>query len=150
MFDAIRKADPLLYIATGDLHYGNVGVDDVNAFRARYEDVLTSPAQSALYRSTPTAYVWDDHDYGPNDGNAGSVTREAARLAYRETVPHYPLPAGDGDEAIYQAFTVGRVRFVMTDTRSERTDESMLGARSCNGSRTSWCRRAPAMRWSCG
>jgi hypothetical protein len=35
---------------------------------------------------------------------------------------------GDGG-AIYQAFTIGRVRFVLTDTRSERTDETMLGAR---------------------
>ncbi|NIS34380.1 MAG: hypothetical protein GWN73_28680, partial [Actinobacteria bacterium] len=50
------------------------------------------------------------------------------RLAYRENVPHYRLPAGTGDGAIYQAFTVGRVRFVLTDTRSERTAESMLGA----------------------
>ncbi|HEX6197108.1 MAG TPA: alkaline phosphatase D family protein [Jiangellaceae bacterium] len=129
VFDAIRQTGPLLYIAAGDLHYGNVGVNDVTAFRARYDDVLTSPAQSALYRSTPVAYVWDDHDYGPNDGDAGSPSREAARLAYRENVPHYRLSAGTGDEAIHQAFTVGRVRFILTDIRSERTAESMLGAK---------------------
>ncbi|NIS34381.1 MAG: hypothetical protein GWN73_28685, partial [Actinobacteria bacterium] len=48
VFDAIQQTRPLLYIAAGDLHYGNVGVNDVTAFRARYDDVLTSPAQSAL------------------------------------------------------------------------------------------------------
>jgi phosphodiesterase/alkaline phosphatase D-like protein len=43
---------------------------------------------------------------------------------------------GEGDVAIYQAFTVGRVRFLLTDTRSERTPrkdpdgpaKSILGA----------------------
>ncbi len=46
-------------------------------FRARYDDVLSSPAQSALYRSTPVAYVWDDPDYGPNDGQADPPSRKA-------------------------------------------------------------------------
>ncbi len=42
------------------------------------------------------------------------------RQAYREVVPHYPLVhAGDGP--INQAFTIGRVRFVLTDNRSERS-----------------------------
>ncbi|GIH96328.1 alkaline phosphatase D family protein [Planobispora siamensis] len=123
VYDAIRRSDPLLYLITGDLHYGNVEEDDVAAFRARYDETLTAPAQAALYRSTPVAYVWDDHDYGPNEADAASPSRRAARLAYRENTPHYPLPS----EAVYQAFTVGRVRFVLTDTRSERTGASMLG-----------------------
>jgi phosphodiesterase/alkaline phosphatase D-like protein len=129
VFDAIREVEPLLYINAGDLHYGNIDADDIDLFRARYDDVLNSPAQSALYRSVPTAYTWDDHDFGANAADADSPGRRAARLAYRESVPHYPLPAGDGDAAIYQAFTIGRVRFVLTDTRSERTADSMLGDR---------------------
>ncbi|WP_129668106.1 alkaline phosphatase D family protein [Phytoactinopolyspora endophytica] len=129
VFDAIREKEPLLYINDGDLHYGNVDTDDVDMFRARYGDVLTSAAQSALYRSTPTAYVWDDHDYGANSAVADSASRDAARFAYRENVPHYPLPAGETDAAIYQAFTAGRVRFILTDVRSEQTDDSLLGER---------------------
>jgi alkaline phosphatase D len=51
-------------------------------------------------------------------------------------VPHYPLVEGSGDVAIYQAFTVGRVRFLLTDIRSARDpqdedgfDKTMLGQR---------------------
>ena len=73
----------------------------------------------------PVGYVWDDHDYGPNDAGAASPTRDAVRAAYRTAVPHYELPSGDG--AINQAFTIGRVRFVITDGRSERTAGSLLG-----------------------
>jgi alkaline phosphatase D len=58
-----------------------------------------------------------------------------ARSVYREYAPHYPLGAGAGDAAVFQAFSHGRVRFIMTDLRSERvadktpdsTAKSMLG-----------------------
>jgi PhoD-like phosphatase len=126
VFDAIAGTQPLLYIATGDLHYGNPDRNDLDRFGALYRQTLTAPAQAALYRSVPVAYVWDDHDYGPNNSGAGAPSRPAARTAYRTYVPHYPLP---DEGAIYQAFTAGRVRFVVTDTRSERTAGSMLGAR---------------------
>jgi hypothetical protein len=90
---------------------------------------LTASAQAALYRTVPVAYVWDDHDYGPNDADAdaSAPSRPAARTAYHTDVPHYPLPGGP-DGAIYQAFSAERARFVITDTRSARTRESMLGA----------------------
>jgi phosphodiesterase/alkaline phosphatase D-like protein len=65
--------------------------------------------------------MWDDHDYGPNNSDATSPGRLAARLTYQEYVPHYPLASGAGDVPIYQAFSVGRVRFIVTDSRSERT-----------------------------
>lgn len=126
VFDAIRAVEPDLYVAAGDMHYGNVDDDDPDAFRALYDRVLTAPAQAALHRAVPVAYMWDDHDYGPNNADATSASRDAARSTYRQAVPHHPLPAGPGG-AIYQAFTIGRVRFLLTDTRSERTETSMLG-----------------------
>jgi phosphodiesterase/alkaline phosphatase D-like protein len=135
VFDAIRETDALFYLNTGDIHYSDISGDDPDLFRDELDRVLTRPAQAALYRSRPTVYVWDDHDYGPNDGDRTSPTREAARLVYQQYVPHYDLAAGTGDVPIYQAFTVGRVRFIVTDTRSERdpasdldnTQKSLLG-----------------------
>ncbi|MGH8993329.1 MAG: alkaline phosphatase D family protein, partial [Acidimicrobiia bacterium] len=126
VFDTIRRLDPLLYLMVGDLHYENIGTDRAGVFLGAYDRVLTAPAQAALYRSVPVDYVWDDHDYGPNDADATSPSRDAARRAYRQAVPHPPLPAGDGG-AIHHAFTIGRVRVVVTDTRSERTGATMLG-----------------------
>jgi hypothetical protein len=128
VFDAVRAVDPLLYLQLGDLHYGNVARDDVAAFGDRFRDVLTAPAQAALYRSVPVAYVWGDHDFGSNDADATSPSRDAAREAYRRYVPHHELTEGDGGP-IHHAFTVGRVRIVLTDTRSERTATTMLGGR---------------------
>jgi hypothetical protein len=127
VFDAIRATEPLFYLNTGDFFYGDVDTDDLPRFRRLYDATLGAPAQAALYRSTATAYVWDDHDYGSNNADGGSASRPAASRAYREAVPHYPLATGDGP--IYQAFTVGRVRFLLTDARSARAPGDLLGAR---------------------
>lgn len=119
VFDAIRATDPLFLLSMGDWNYGNIDRNDPARFRAQYDLNLTAPAQAALYAQTPIAYVWGDHDYGGNDADRTSPSRPAAMQTYRQMTPHYPLEA-DPEAPIYQAFTVGRVRFVLTDTRSAR------------------------------
>jgi phosphodiesterase/alkaline phosphatase D-like protein len=119
VYDAIAAHDPLLYLQVGDLYYADIGTNDPDAFRDAFETTLASPAQSSLYRHVPIAYTWDDHDSGPNDADSTSDARPAAQRTYREYVPHYSV--APGESPIYQAFTVGRVRVVMMDTRSERS-----------------------------
>jgi alkaline phosphatase D len=133
VFDAIRTSQPDLFIHTGDLHYEDIGAADLERFRRAFDAVMASPTQSRLYRSVPIAYMWDDHDYGSNNSDGSSASRPAALAVYRQFVPHYPLDAGAG-AAIHQAFTIGRVRVIMTDERSRRTPHwgaprtrSMLG-----------------------
>src|SRR5207302_5098984 len=72
-----------------------------------------------------------------NNSDRKSKAHEASRLAYQEYVPHYPLAFGDDDIPISQTFVVGRVKFILTDLRSERDEakkkddarKSMLGAK---------------------
>ncbi len=145
VFETIRRHDPLFLLHLGDLHYQNIRKNDPAAFAHAFDAVLGAASQSRLYRSVPIAYVWDDHDFGGNNSDSTSASRPAARQAYRRAVPHYPLPAdvppegdrwGNADGPIYQAFTIGRVRFLITDSRSERAPKSapdgpsktMLGA----------------------
>ena len=125
VFETIQKRDPAFFLHLGDLHYANISRDDPQYFRAAWDTVLASTTQGALYRTVPLAYVWDDHDFGPNDADARTPSRAAARRVYREYAPHYPLPAGDGNAAIYQAFSIGRARFIMTDLRSERSAKNV-------------------------
>jgi hypothetical protein len=56
------------------------------------------------------------------------VGRDTARSVYRERVPHYSIPAAGG--ALAQAFTVGRVRFIMTDLRSASSSPALKEAPS--------------------
>jgi phosphodiesterase/alkaline phosphatase D-like protein len=135
-FDRIREADPDLLLHLGDLSYTDLWTDDRSAVRSMYDTQLTTPAMDALVRAVPIAYTWDDHDFGPNDADSTAASGPAAQVVYRQAVPHPDLPAGAGPEAIYQSFTMGRVRFILTDSRSERSpksapddrDKTMFGA----------------------
>ena len=72
-------------------------------------------------------YMWDDHDWVGNNGDSEVTGAAAAKAAYTLGIPHYELGAPGPDEAEaakYQAFTIGTVRFVLTDLRSESVRSS--------------------------
>ena len=83
-----------------------------------------------LLRNVPFNYVWDDHDYGENNSDASHIDRAHASSAYRLMFPHYPLSASfetytSGSvtlqhQPIYHTFKIGRVKFIVTDNRSQR------------------------------
>jgi hypothetical protein len=136
VFETIRDLDPLFMIFNGDMFYDSYAANIPELFRNALSRELAMPAQAALYHSTPIVYVWDDHDYGPNNSDRESPSRDAVWQYFREMVPTHPL-AVEGDAGpIYRAFTVGRVRFIVTDERSERSpnsdpdnaEKTMLGA----------------------
>ncbi|TMW68081.1 hypothetical protein Poli38472_007753 [Pythium oligandrum] len=126
VFDEIREHDPLFLLHMGDLHYHNIEINDVGRFRAAFNSLFDSPSGRAmLAMDVPFAYMWDDHDFGPDNSDKTAPGRNASLQVYREFVPHYELPgdqtAHGRQSAVYQAFTIGRVRFLVTDLRSHRT-----------------------------
>ena len=136
VFDAIRSEDPLMYLNLGDLYYADISGPDAQRFTRAFDRVLTRPAQANLYRSTSTTYVWDDHDFGSNDADGTSRSAPAAHAVYRRIVPHHAMALSGPQAPLARAFTAGRVRFIVTDTRSARSPsdqpddptKSMLGA----------------------
>lgn len=134
-----------LFIHMGDFHYRNdlpiIGLKEnyLDDYRTNYDLVMERIRQRNLYQNIPLAYIWDDHDYGTNDSDGSYNLKYLASEAYRERVPHYPLVeeldtiAGRG--AIYQSFIIGRVRFIMTDSRfhqdpvaiADNLDKTLLG-----------------------
>jgi alkaline phosphatase D len=121
VFAAAAHQDARFFLHTGDFHYFNIAENRVEIFRTAYNTHLSAPRLRALLATTPLIYQWDDHDFGPNDSNKHSPSSEASLRNYRELVPHYPLTAAAGPLApVDQAFTVGRVRFILSDLRSQR------------------------------
>ncbi|MEU8186000.1 alkaline phosphatase D family protein [Micromonospora carbonacea] len=114
-----------------DLGSGNHGLSATASaaqYRSMWDDVLAQPRQHQLYREVPWVYVWDDHDFGPDNSNASSPGAANALSVYRERIPSYPLPGGAG-QPVYHSFQIGRVLHIVSDTRSARVPGStMLGA----------------------
>ncbi|MGH3584788.1 MAG: alkaline phosphatase D family protein, partial [Pseudonocardia sp.] len=123
----------------GDLHYRNIATADTALYRAGYDDTLTfngtgiAARQGRFYRDVALSYVWDDHDFGPNNSDRTDAGNATANAVFRERVPHYPLA---GPEGIYQSWQVGRVLYVASDVRTFRDPngdlqsptKTMLGA----------------------
>lgn len=126
VFDTIRtKAldeNWHMFVDLGDLFYYNLGSDHLATetnYRKAYDDVLLQPRAHQLFREVAFAYAWDDHDFGPNNSDGTFTEKTIARQVYRERVPSYEVPAGDAP--IYQTWQIGRVLFILSDTRSERS-----------------------------
>ena len=125
VYQKILTENARFFIHMGDLQYEDTDEDDPEPYRENIINAITlSPEMGEMFRRLPTSYIWDDHDFSGNTSDRTSEGRTASRQAYRELVPHYPLPAGGPDAAIYQAFTCGRVRFILSDLRSERNRDS--------------------------
>lgn len=123
VFDRIRAQAPLFFAHLGDFHYYDISTNNIGRFRGGYEQQFSQARQHQLYREVPTVYMFDDHDYGPNDSNGTSASRNAALAAYRERVPHHPLVNNGAGDQVYHSFEIGRCLFIVTDLRSEASPE---------------------------
>jgi len=136
VFDTIREHpdDPQFFVHLGDIHYEDI-TDGLQAtYRTAYDDLMTyngtlttTARQGRLYRNVPIVHIWDDHEYSNNDSDGSYAGKAAPAAVFRTHEPHYPLAEAD---AIYHEFTVGRVQFIMTDSRYYRNfaGGTMLGA----------------------
>lgn len=132
VFDTMRiqgRAEEWAWFShLGDLHYRNIAANTPALYRAAYDDNFNynlgfNPAarQGMFLREFGVTYVWDDHDFGPNNSDRTAAGRPAAQQVYRECVPHYPLPDAAG---IHQSWQVGRVLYIASDVRSFRDPNS--------------------------
>lgn len=119
---AAVENDILFFLNTGDLHYDNIDEADIGLFRNSYQKAFLRKDMSYMGKRVPFVYIWDDHDFGPNNSDKTAPGRLQSGKAYRECIPHYPLIASEKNGAIYQAFTVNNTRFVLTDLRSMRDE----------------------------
>lgn len=62
----IVKNSPELWIWLGDNIYGDT--EDMTVMKSKYDKVLANADYQALIKKTTVMGIWDDHDYGVNDG----------------------------------------------------------------------------------
>jgi phosphodiesterase/alkaline phosphatase D-like protein len=123
------EPDLLFFFHLGDFHYQNIGAESVVPRLEAYDDTLRRDGVGDLFRHLPLAYCWDDHDFLGNNSEGGdprnAAARRFARDGYDLYVPHYPLASSV--EGIYQSFQIGRVLFLLTDSRFTKSPRSGSG-----------------------
>lgn len=69
-------------------------------------------------QTIPALYQIDNHDSGGEPSDKNGSWRVPVQAAYRRAFPHRDLPSSVG--SLYHSLDWGRVRYIVTDNRSER------------------------------
>ncbi|WP_198672970.1 alkaline phosphatase D family protein [Algoriphagus litoralis] len=77
LWQPILADQPDLWIWTGDNIYGDSPIMDT--LRAKYARQNSHPEYAALKAYTPIIGIWDDHDYGINDGGKAFAQKKESR-----------------------------------------------------------------------
>ena len=123
---------PQLFIWGGDNIYG-----DKNPFKhqieKKYRIQNKKPGYQKLKQVTPIIGIWDDHDYGKNNGGGEYKKKEVNRhflLDFLEVEKDAPVRSRDG---VYQSFVFGptgkQVKIILLDPRYNQTKGDFLGTR---------------------
>ncbi len=119
-FNFIKDRNPIFFNHLGDLHYRDIGVNNINLFRDALDAQLIGTSLGDLLRNVAFEYVWDDHCFGPNNSDKNNPAKQAVTNWFTENFPSHALASPNLVNGIYRAWTVGRVRFVLTDGRYNR------------------------------
>ena len=118
---AVAARDDALFFHLGDLYYADGSGTDVSNFRSEIVAKIQAPNHAAVFHGTACAFIPSDHDGMDDDSAGGSDSRawKNYNTVYRELIPTPMLPESKG---VYYTFTWGRVRFILLDTRSFKSD----------------------------
>lgn len=135
ILETIVKRQPDLFLFLGDNIYGDT--EDMAVMREKYATLGNAEGFSDLLETCPVMAVWDDHDYGVNDGGAEYPMREEAQKIFVDFW-------GDPDNSprrerpgVYDSRIFGpegkRVQVILLDTRYFRgplkTGERRVGGK---------------------
>ncbi|NHK28043.1 alkaline phosphatase family protein [Parvularcula flava] len=129
----IAATEPDVFLFMGDNVYGDAKADDARfndpdlpKMRQSYVDLGKSKPFEALRQSTPVLAVWDDHDYGLNDGGADYVFKEQAEALFEDVWDLAEADERRQRPGIYQSWMLGEergrmVQIILLDTRFFRS-----------------------------
>lgn len=119
----VEARNPDLVLMMGDNVYGSYTPKDPNlpSLREAYAKLAEVPAFKSLVSKVSTQAVWDDHDYGINDGGGDFAYKAQAQTMFNQfwNMPaNSPLRQRPGIYRAFQAGPKGQVlQVIMLDTR---------------------------------
>lgn len=118
-WEQIASYQPDQWIWLGDNIYGDS--DDPSVLQAKYATQKTAPPYAAFIKKAAVYGIYDDHDYGLNDGGKDWALRDTAKSMMLDFLD---VPASDPSHSragAYQSYLLGepreQVRLILLDTR---------------------------------
>ena len=137
IWDAILAYRPELFIFAGDNVYGDFNTPDAANLKRAYEMAEGIAGYNRLRDNISHLAVWDDHDYGINDGGGDFPHKAIAKELF---LNFWKVPAGDirrTREGIYDSRIIGppgmRVQVILLDLRWFRSPLKVTDRRGAPG-----------------
>ncbi|MDT8414112.1 MAG: alkaline phosphatase D family protein [Flavobacteriaceae bacterium] len=119
LWDDVMQNKPDVWIWGGDNIYSDT--DDMHRMAADYAVQKSDSAYLALAKQAKILAIWDDHDYGKNDGGVEWEVKDEAQQLFLDfiDVPHHD--ARRKRAGIYHSETLnlpqGSIKIILLDTR---------------------------------
>ena len=119
LWDDISATDPDLWIWLGDAIYGDT--EDMTIMRNKYNLQKRNAGYKALMENVPVVGIWDDHDYGINNGDKTFPAKSGSRDAFYDFLDISKDNKFRNREGAYQSYRfnsiAGEIALILLDTR---------------------------------
>lgn len=119
MWPDIRDQKPQLWIWLGDNIYADT--HDMTLLRTLYQKQKSNPGYQQLLKTCPAIGIWDDHDYGINDGGKFFTKKKESKeelLRFLDVPADAPVRQHEGAYTSYVTGTgIQTVKVILLDTR---------------------------------
>lgn len=122
MWSVIDSHQPALFIWTGDVVYADT--TSVVKMKRKYQQQLSRPAYKEFREKFPVIGIWDDHDFGINNGGRRNPIKAEGQQMFLDFLDEPQDSKRREQEGIYAAYTYGHgqrsVKVILLDTRYHR------------------------------
>lgn len=122
LWKPILASQPDVWVWLGDIIYADT--NDMSIMKAMYETQLNHEGYSELRKQTRIIGVWDDHDYGLNNGGKEYAKRHESQQLLLDFLGEPPNSPRRTQAGVYWAYTYGeaerQVKVILLDTRYNR------------------------------
>lgn len=119
----ITARNPDLFLWLGDNIYGDT--EDMSVLKAKYAKLAAQPGYQALQKKCSVMAIWDDHDYGVNDGGSEYPKKKQSQSIFLDFFKVPKDAAQRQHPGIYGAKIIGpvgkRAQIILLDTRYFRS-----------------------------
>lgn len=122
MWSIIESHDPDLFLFTGDVVYADT--IDADKMQQKYQQQIDRSEYQQFVSKIPVIGIWDDHDYGINNGGKNNPLKVEAQKMFLDFLGEPQGTERRKQEGIYTSYSYGQgnrtVKLFLLDTRYHR------------------------------
>lgn len=123
LWSEIKKNNPDLWIWGGDNIYADT--EDMNKMEKEYQQLKNQKGYQDLIQDIPVLAIWDDHDFGENDGGVEYPKKKEAQSLFLDFLNVDADSKRRQQDGIYHSQIIknekGSIKIILLDTRYFRT-----------------------------